>query len=208
MARQEQYYVKTPFIEKNFDENELTFSINHIRSRRPSVIYAALYFYGWQLDEDGVPSNEIGQVTTDRMVIGTIYSHEEVKIEVSDEIISDCAYYRLELVTMGIDSENPLYFTEVMLQEGDYSEYHSPSEVIEETKIGFINNWYVNMYKDDGDYLQVIRPSKSEFTNRTLQKCDLTILAPHFSDDAEFNDDIAVFMEAINQTDQTIDVLR
>lgn len=146
--------------------------------------------------------------TSDRWVIGTVYEHREDYFELSDEVIEETAYIQLELVCLGIDSENPLYFNEVMLQNGKFSEYHQPSEVQTSTLIKFNNNTYVNLYKDDGDYLQVIRPNREPLKTDSLDKAKVTILAPHFEDDKDFDDDVAVFIEAMNQREQSIDVLR
>ena len=64
------------------------------------------------------------------------------------------------------------------------------------------------MYDKDGNYLQVIRPNKESFHTDRLDGAEITILAPHFNDDSGFDNDVSVFIEALNQTEQTINVLR
>ena len=196
-----EYHLLFPKTHILFTENDLTFSINQIRSRKPSVLYVQLHFF----DMDG---ELIDTLVSDRWVIGTVYEHRECKFTIDDSLIQQTTYTQIEMVLMGIDSENPLYFTEVMLQQGDFEHYHKPSDLITNLPVKLINNMYANLIKDDGDYLQVIRPKMEDFTTTTLTGAEYTILAPHFADDEDFDDDVAVFMELLNQREQTIDVLR
>ena len=201
MTVQVQYHLKFPETQILFDDTQLTFSINHIRSRRPSVLYFILHCYDMEHEE-------IYTYTSDRWVIGTVYEHRHETFELPSDTVEDTAYTQIEIVTMGIDSENPLYFTECMLQEGVWDRYHTPSEVQESLIVAFQSNTYANLYKHDGDYLQVIRPNKEPLHTDKLDKAKYTILAPHFEDDTDFDDDVSVFIEAMNQTEQTINVLR
>lgn len=201
MTRQIQYHILFPKQNILFDTGDLTFSIGNIRSRRPSVLL--LRFHCFDMDDELLYTH-----TSDRSVIGTVYEFRQFSINLSDEILADTVYTQIELITMGVDSENPLYFNRCMLQTGDYSEYHTPSEVIESYTIGFHNNTYANLYSSDGNYLQVIRPNKESLHTDILDKARVSILAPHFEDDKDFDDDVAVFIEAMNQREQTIDVLR
>lgn len=221
MSVQIQYHILLPKTQILFEKNDLTFSIDHIKSRIPSVLYFHLHCF--DIDGDLIKINNNGKIidknsegynngytvyTSDRWVIGTVYEHRESYFEISDEIIEETAYTQIEIVTMGIDSENPLYFNKIMLQEGQFDDYHQPSEIETSLLVGFQNNTYANFYKDDGDYLQVIRPQKEALHTNILDKAECTILAPHFDDDIDFDDDVAVFIEAMNQREQTIDVLR
>lgn len=208
MTVQIQYHLKFPVTQVLFSKTELTFSINKIKSRLPSVLYFILHCYDMETDEDGKPVNEIYTYTSDRWVIGTVYEHRHTTFEIDSTLLDDFAYTQIELVTMGIDSENPLYFTECMLQEDEWEEYHTPNEVAQSWFVGFKTNTYANLYNNDGDYLQVIRPHKEAVHTDKLDKAEVTILAPHFEDDEDFDDDVAVFIEAMNQREQTIDVLR
>lgn len=201
MTVQVQYHLKFPVTQVLFTKTQLTFSINKIKSRLPSVLYFILHCYDMEM-------NEVYTYTSDRWVIGTVYEHRHTTFEIDSILLDDFAYTQIELVTMGIDSENPLYFTECMLQEGEWDEYHTPNEVAQSWFVGFKTNTYANLYNNDGDYLQVIRPHKEAFHTDKLDKAEVTILAPHFEDDEDFDDDVAVFIEAMNQREQTIDVLR
>ena len=152
--------------------------------------------------------HEIYTYKSDRWVIGTVFEHRETTFTIPDSVREDCAYTQIEIVTMGVDSENPLYFTEVMFQEDAFSEYHKPSEELETYMITLHNNTYANLYSPNGNYLQVIRPNGEQFHTATLDGAEVTILAPHFESDEDFDDDVAVFIEAMNQREQTINVLR
>lgn len=202
MTLQIQYHLKFPLTQVLFSNNELTFSIDNIRSRVPSVLYFKLHCY------DISKTNEIYTYTSDRWVIGTVYEHRHTTFEIPENILEDVAYTQIEVITMGIDSENPLYFNKVMFQEGEFEEFHEPSELQESVLVGFKTNTYANLYTDNGEYLQVIRPNKESFHSDNLDKAQVTILAPHFEDDEDFDDDVAVFIEAMNQREQKIEILR
>ena len=98
-----------------------------------------------------------------------------------------------------------------MLQEGtEYNGYHVPQELdkMNSHTIELPSNLYANLYDKDGNYLQVIRPNKEQFNTNTLNKAQYTILAPHFESVEDVDSHIAVFLEAMNQREQKIDVLR
>ena len=205
MSRQLEYHVLFNKTSSFFSEDDVTFTINKIRSRKPSVIYFKMYCYDMR-------DNLIETYTSPRWIVGNpvengkaVYDKYTHQFNIPS---ANVASYQLELVALGVTSENPLYFTELMLQVGEFEEYHTPSEVVEDVAIKLHNSAYVNLYNGEGDYLQVIRPKKTEFTTKTLKASDYTVLAPHFSDDSGVDDDVAVFLECINQTEQTINVLR
>ena len=211
------YHLKFPFTQKLFDDDsDLSFTINKIRSRRPSVLYFILHCYDTTLDNDGNPSVEVGSYTSSRWVIGTVYDSYTELFHISDitfntgKSINDVAYVRLELVTLGVDSENPLYFTELMFQEGEFDVYHKPSEEIRSEVVGLPSNGnnYANLFDSEGNYLQIIRPNHESFHTDKLDGAEVTILAPHFNEEDEHDNHINVFIEAMNQTEQTINVLR
>jgi hypothetical protein len=64
------------------------------------------------------------------------------------------------------------------------------------------------LYTKDGTYLQVIRPNLNDFSTDKLDGAEYTVLAPHFDDEPDVDGHVAVFLECMNQTEQTIDVLR
>ena len=228
-----QYKLKLPIQRRNFESTDFTFSIGHIRSRRPSVMYFILHCYDVTatktIDEETGEFIYTGEIlvdgepvyTSDRTVIGTSYGDEPsyvhsfpipakyTKDGKERSVIEDTIYYLIEIITLGVDSENPLYFNRLMFQEGaEYNGYHDPSERSNSHSIELTSNLYANIYNFDGDYLQVIRPNKEPFRTDELGKAKYTILAPHFEDDDGVDDHIAVFLEAMNQTEQRIDVLR
>ena len=218
-----EYRLKLPLQRRNFESTDFTFSIGHIRSRRPSVMYFILHCYDVtatkSVDEETGEITYSGEIlvdnkpvyTSDRTVIGTSYGDEPSYVNSFSipDVIDDTIYFMLEIVTLGIDSENPLYFNRLMLQEGDtYNGYHEPSELLNYHTIELPQSMYANLYDNDGNYLQVIRPNKESFSTVQLDKAKYTILAPHFDDEDEVDSHIAVFLEALNQTEQRIDVLR
>ena len=207
------YSLKFPKQYRLFDEPNLTFTINHIRSRIPSVLWFILHCYKENGDE--ILSSGNPAYTSSRGVIGTAYGTDGCdytdSFTISDDTLEKTVYVQLELCTLGIDSENPLYFSELMLQEGDeFNGYHEPYELdkMNSHSIKLPSNMYANLYDDNGNYMQVIRPNKEAFNTNKLDKAQYTILAPHFADEDEIDSHVAVFLEAMNQTEQKIDVLR
>lgn len=203
-----EYRLLLPKQHRLFDETDLTFTINHIRSRRPSILYFLLHFYNQE-------NEEVHTYTSPRGVIGTVFSDEGCDytqtFSIDKDIVLDTVYVQLELRTLGISSENPLYFNELMLQEGtEFNGYHVPRELDKMYKhmIELPASQYANLYDSEGNYLQVIRPNKESFDTNTLNKAQYTILAPHFEDEEEYDNHVAVYLEAMNQTEQKIDVLR
>lgn len=230
-----EYKLKLPIQRRNFENTDLTFSINHIRSRRPSVMYFILHCYdvtaSKTIDEETGEFIYTGEIlvddkpiyTSDRTVIGTSYGDEPsyvhpfsipskyTKDDKQRSVIEDTFYYVIEIITLGVDSENPLYFNQMMFQEGlEYNGYHEPQEMdkMNSHLINLPQNLYANLYDYEGNYLQVIRPNKEPFNTNNLGKAKYTILAPHFENDTGVDNHIDVFLEAMNQTEQRIDVLR
>lgn len=195
-----EYHLKFPRTQILFNEDEITFSINHIKSRLTSILYFLFYCY----DKTGT---KIYTYTSPRWVIDTEYSRRSHTFNIPTDIVDATAYTQVELVAIGITSENPLYFTECMLNEGEDIGYHQPQEQIVRT-IGLHNSRYVNLYNADGNFLQVIRPQGDQMATNKIDKSTCTVLAPHFHDEEDIDDPINVFLEFINQTEQRIDVLR
>lgn len=198
---EEEYHIKFPVQDVNFMDTELTFSINHIKSREISTLYFYLRLYDY---EDTL----IYEYESDRWIITPTYQHKETLFDIPQEMLDGAVKYQLEMVAVGISSENPLQFNEVMLQEGEFTSYHIPSEVSLDWEVKFNKNSFANMYSDNGVFLQVIRPLKDSFFTNRLTKSECTVLAPHLYDEPSVDNPIAVFLEFINQTEQRIDVLR
>lgn len=200
---EEEYKIKFPKTQVNFTKPQLFFLINNIKSRRGSVLYFRLYCYD-KLD------TLIYTYTSPRWVITNEYLTKSRMFEISDDIYDKVFSTRIELIAINNSSENPLYFTECMFSEydGDDASYHKPNEVKEAFEVGLINSRYINLYDGDGNFLQVIRPDgKNLFTNK-ISASTCTVLAPHLFEESDIDDPVNVFLEFINQTEQTIDVLR
>lgn len=195
-----EYHLKLPKTPILFNEEEVTFSINHIKSRLTSVLYFNFYCYNKS-------DTKIYTYTSPRWVIDTTYQRRSRTFTLPSDVVDETAYTQVELVVIGITSENPLYFTECMLNEGEDIGYHQPHEQINRT-IGLHNSRYVNLYDAEGNFLQIIRPQGDKLATNKIDKSTCTVLAPHFHDEEDIDDPINVFMEFINQTEQRIDVLR
>lgn len=214
------FYVKFPKTRLNFEDNNLIFYIGNMRSRKPSIVY--FNFYCWNDDgeliyyDDGVKTDGIAY-SSPRWIVGnlkdnkgkSLYQSYQRKFQLNQKLLDETVVYQIELVTLGIDSENPLYFNRLMLEEGTvFSGYHEPSELIKNAKIDFLNNPYVNLYSQNGNYMQVIRPSKESLHTTKLDGASMTILAPHFAEEDEIDNHVSVYYEAMYQRRQRIDLLR
>lgn len=200
MIMETEYHIKFPKTLTTFITSTVTFSINNIKSRLTSVLYFKLHCY----DKS---SNEIYEYTSPRWIIDTDWKRRTCTFDLPAGIEEEAVYTQIELVAIGINNNNSLWFTECMLNEGGDVEYHQPSEH-RELVVGFLNSRYVNLYSGDGNFLQVIRPQGDKIETNKLLKSTCTVLAPHFSEESDIDDPINIFMEFINQTEQRIDVLR
>jgi len=195
-----EYHLKFPKTQIRFESDEITFSINHIKSRLTSVLYFIFHCYD-------KTDTEIHTYVSPRWVIDTEYKRRTRTFTIPQTIVDRTLSTRIELVAIGINSENPLYFTECMLNEGEDIGYHIPHQQVNKT-VGLLNSRYVNLYDKEGNFLQVIRPQGDRISTNKLDKSTCTVLAPHFFEESDIDDPINIFMEFINQTDQRIDVLR
>lgn len=199
---EEEYHIKFPKIQVNFSRPELLFLINQVKSRHPSVLYFKLHCYD-------KTDTKIYTYTSPRWAVSDEYRKKTRIFELSKDIYEKVLYTQIELISLGNSSENPLYFTECMFAEYDGElDYHKPNEAITHLEVGLLNSRYINLYDNDGNFLQVIRPDgKNIFTDR-LSASTCTVLAPHLSEESDIDDPVNVFLEFINQTEQRIDVLR
>ena len=201
-----EYHIMLPKQVVIFSNNKLTFSVEKMKSRLPSVFYFILHLY--DKNDDEIIFNEKPVYKSNRWAIDRTYSTYHTTFEIDESCIWRAIRFQIELVAIGITSENPLYFNGLMFNEREYKDYHEPREVVTEKEIGFLKSSYANLYGYDGNYLQVIRPTRANmFTNR-ISASPCTVLAPHFDDEADVDNPVNVFMEFINQTEQRIDVLR
>ena len=164
-----------------------------------------LHCYNYDMEEIIIENKpfHIGE----RWVIDETWSSYHDTFNITSEELEDIYQIRLELVIINVNDNNPLSMAELMLQNGEFSEYHEPNEAIIDANIGFLNNAYVNMYTNNTDnYLQVIRPYKTPFSTLNLEKAQCTVLAPHIISEPDVDKPQNLFMEFINQTEQVIDI--
>ena len=183
-------------------QNQLTFSIGNIKCRNQAVVY--FKFYGFDYH-----NNLITEYTSDKWIITNVYElqYETFALEfINDKTIDDLDNFYMEIHTLGIDSENPLYFNKIQLNQGEYKEHHIPNEEIENVNIGFHKNSYINLYGDDDIFLQVIRPNREGLSTEQLTSSQMTILAPHLPNEPKWDDPVAVFYEFMYMHDQKIGV--
>jgi len=204
MTEEIEFHVKFPVQSANFMNNELTFSINHIKSRELCTAYFTFKAFG-------VGDNLLHTHISDRWIIDNIYRHKEENFTIPQSVVDSCTNYQITLIIVQdveIASENPVFFNEAMFQEGEFVDYHIPSEVISSWEVKFNKNSFANLYSNEGISLQVIRPLKDSFMTNKLTKSECTVLAPHLYNEPSVDNPTNVFLEFINQTEQRIDVLR
>ncbi len=208
-------FPKTPVV---FMDETLTFAIYKMKSRLPSAVYFILHLYDEDDKELTNPVKVDGQtiygepvyILKNRWVVDDTYSTYHETFDIPLEFIEQSVYYQIELRTYNVTSENPLYFREVMFNEGEFElEHHVSNEAMKNVDIGFNKSSYANLYNDTLEtYLQVIRPNRDAITTGELTGSSCTVLAPHIPSESSVDDPINLFLEFINQTDQRIDVLR
>ena len=185
-----------------FTENELTFSIFNMKSRVISSVY--FIFYSYDMDD-----NLINTYVSPRWIVDNTYSTYHHTFTIPESTVSSSSYYQIELVAVDVTSENPLYFNHLMLKEGDEpSEYHKPFDLVEELNVKFNKSRYCNLYDNEGNFLQVMRPNGKDITLKNIHADTVTVLAPHFDSESELDNPVNLFYEYMNQTEQTINVLR
>lgn len=189
------------------NDDDLTFSIGHIKTRNnPCVVYFKFYGYDYH-------KNLIAEYTSSRWVVSTEYTSKYEtftvpyqEIEGSTTHYSDLDHFYMEFYMIGVDSENPLYFNNLQLNQGDLKDYHKPNDEVNNITIGFNNNTYANVYDETDVFLQVIRPNNEDFTTEELTKSQMTILAPHLPNESTFDDPLNIFYEFMYMTEQRIGV--
>lgn len=183
-------------------DNTLTFSIGNMRSRTPCVVY--FKFYAFDLYK-----NIIAEYTSPRWVVLPEYNRYVETFDltfINDKDSGDMDSYQIELYTVGVTSENPLYFNRIQLNSGEDKPYHQPNDAIIDVPIGFLNNSYINLYDESDTFLQIIRPYHEELTTSTLKPAQVTVLAPHLPFETEFDNPVKIFYEYMYQIEQRIGV--
>ena len=223
LANQVEYHLLFPITQTFLLDNTITVSVENLKSRLPTIVYFMIHC----LDND---KDVITTYTTDRWSIGSewesnwssvtigqdfnnfeslLFIHDQNQGDLVDwtltqDVQRDTSYIQLEMVILGVTSENPLYFNKIMLKEGEYDGYHTPKELVSEFDVSFINNNYA-LFLDDSDcYLQVIRPNMDSTTTKTLTKSEVTVIAPHLTNESSFDDPIKILYEFMGQREQEI----
>ena len=207
--------IKFPYDYFKATTTTVTFSIGHIRCRTSCIIQVILHLYdlnGTEIGYDYTREEVINYANAYEgfyTAIGYSYVPFIEEMLLPKKLVETAAYYQLEIVTYGITSENPLYFNRCMFQEGIYNGYHTPNELHLNAMIEFNKNCYANLYFDDDDYLQVIRPAdKRHFGTKKIHQDPYTILVPHISSEPSIDDPVNILLEFINQTEQKINISR
>lgn len=196
-----------------FMDNTLSFGIEHLKSRLPCSVYFILHLFDKNGDEIGyeLPLSELEPAYTfkKRWIVDSTYSTYFETFQISQDFVDRSVKYQIELRFDGVTSENPCYFNGLMFNEGKWEGYHKPFETKDKVVIGFQNSGYVNLYNDDEEtYLQVMRPNRDKFNTKALTKSGCTVIAPHLPSESSVDNPVNLYMEFINQTEQTINVLR
>lgn len=196
------YKLTSDYFIKNFSQNTLTFSIEKIKSKTGVIaVKPILEFYDTSKD---LVTSENGL-----FIVGASYRPYSFEFTLSQTDMEYIAYYRLILEIDGVTTENPLAFNHIQLSEGSVTDYHQPEQDLPKSTIRFANNFYANLYtSNDDSYLQVIRPYYTNMDTETLTKSKVTVLAPHLKNEDDIDDPSNIGLEFMNQTDQTIEILR
>ena len=199
------YTIKFPTLQMDMGEDyhdtgTIAFSINEMKSRSSSVVEVVLKTY--------LVDGSISQTLHYRWVVGEAYETYFHNFTVNNP--NKIKFVKIELNLFNITSEHPLWFTECMLSNKEYTddtEYHIPNELMKDLNVGFSKNMYANFYGEDGVFLQVIRPDKQQISTTLLPRTDqCTILAPHIENESEWDNPINIFYEVMNQKEQTINI--
>ena len=197
-----EYHICFPQQANNIVENYVTFSIGNMKCREYAVVYFILHGY----DAHGNELSPIGEkaiYTSERWVINSEYNQYVEQFYVSDDILDDLATIKIEMVAIGVDDDNPLYMTQIMLTDELFTTYHAPNEQLAESDIELIRTCYANLYSNNFQgFLQVIRPSGYGFTTSTLLENDVTVLAPHLDNEDAIDSPTNLLYEFLNQVEQ------
>lgn len=202
---QTEYHILFQEIDNNIDDENLTFVVNHMKSRIPSVVYFVLHCY--DIDGREIKVAKKPAYVGKRWVVDSTYSKYVEKFKLSEKVLGKTSKVQVELVAIHINDNNPLYFNECMLTDRLFTEYHKTDEAMEVAQISLIKNGYANLYMNKSkNYLQVIRPSKKAFTTHSLTANDITVLAPHIPNEPSVDEPTNLFIEFLNQTEQVTNI--
>lgn len=182
--------------------DKITFVIGNIKMRNKiGIAYFKFYAYdihGSMMQEESSES--------DKWIITTEYTTKMWSFYILSDMPVDS--YVIELYIGNATSENPVYMNHLMLTNKEYIEYHQPQETKKDVEINFKNNNYVNLYTENEEYLQVIRPYGDKFTTNQLTTSQKTILVPHLPSESEYDNPTNIVYEYMMMNDQSIRIER
>lgn len=188
---------------KKFTNQKLTFTVGNLRSLNTCIITPKLKLYNYK--DESVYEYYKGQ----QWVVANNYKEYTYTFFIQNEDIQNTTHMQIELEVIGLTPKHPIYFNNLMLNEGDYTPYHQPDQSLEETSIYFVNNFYVNLYTRNNDsYLEIIRPNFDNFTTKVLKQSKTTILTPHLVNEDKIESSENIALEYMNMSDQVIEILR
>lgn len=196
-----------PKVRNNLQGTEFTFTINQLKCDVGGIAVVYYKLHLTNLNNEAILSNSDAFHIGERAVVDEDWGSYHDTFTIVQNILNTIKYYQIELRFVLVDNDNPIYFSELMLQNGTFETYHSTNETMEEAEIGFINNSYANLYDgEEEDYLQIIRADRVPFTTTSLSKAENTVLVPHLVGEPPLDKPENVFMEYLHQTEQTTNI--
>ena len=204
---QEEIMVLLPKMSNSLNGGEFTFTINKLKCRKGGLAVVYYKLHTWDLNGNEILSNSDAYHIGTRTVVDEDWGSYHDTFYISDDILNTIKYIQIELRFILVDDNNPIFFSELMLQNGEFTEYHSPNEELKEAVIGFNNNSYVNLFDGENrNYLQIIRGDKIPFTSKVLSKAQNTAIAPHIVSEPVLDRPDNIFFEYLNQKEQTTNI--
>lgn len=200
-----EYHIGFPQFKNQIENNKVSFIIGNMKCGNPNA-FAVVYFVLHGFDNRGVEICPVGDkaiYTSKRWVVDNTYSQYVEEFIVSDSILDDLVTIKVELVAIGVDDDNPLYFSHCMLTDDPFAVYHATNEEISSATVNLNNTAYAELYNNRFDgFLQIIRPNKKAFTTDTLTANDVTVIAPHLNNENLIDKSQNLVLEFLNQVDQ------
>ena len=202
MSKSYNIYLPAKKMVKNFKGQKLTLSIGKIKSREFCVVTP--YFIFFDTDE-----KEVFRATLmESYLVTPSYSKIVTTIDFAHDL-TNLMYYQVMLKVEGVHSNNPVQFTELMVNEGEPVDYIKPDEDVGESTVEFVNNFYALYYSTNlKGSLQIIRPNYDRITTENLLRSKCTVLAPHLNNELNPDKPENIGLEYMNMTEQTIELVR
>lgn len=205
MSVQEEVSIIFPRVSNQFN-TENSFTINYMKSRTPSIYYFKVHCY--HLNGSEILKESDAFYVSQRMLVDATWNSYSQTFKFTEAELNTIKEIQIELRFILVDDDNPVYFTECMLLNREFEgEWFETDKKDTEAEIGFVNNRYANLYTtNEDDYLQIIRPTSTAFTTNKLSKSECSVLCPHLVGETEWDKPINLYMEFINQTEQTTNI--